>query len=116
VAALVLFVGAISYVSIGARDDYLAGQKIIYDQAASDIQAKQKPAIPERILRVETGATVMTKVWFSRDMKDPIIIQMLVTSGVCKTSKEANEQAMAQIKKPASAIHITCKKISELNQ
>ena len=116
VAAVVLFVGAISYVSIGARDDYLARQKIIYDQAVADIQADQKPTIAERVLRVETGATVMTKVWFAKDMKDPIIIQMLVTSGVCTTSKEANEQAMSQIKKPASAIYITCKKITELNQ
>ena len=116
VAALVLFIGGISYVSVGARDDYIARQQLIYDQAAADIKSKQKPTIAERILRVETGATVMTKVWFSKDMKDPIIIQMLVTSGVCKTSKEANEAAMAQIKKPASAIHITCKKIGELNQ
>ena len=116
VAAVVLFIGGISYVSIGARDDYLARQKIIYDQAVTDIRADQKPTIAERVLRVETGATVMTKVWFAKDMKDPIIIQMLVTSGVCKTSKEANEQAMAQIKKPASSIHITCKKITELNQ
>ena len=115
VAALVLFIGGISYVSVGARDDYIARQQLIYDQAAADIKSKQKPTIAERILRVETGATVMTKVWFSKDMKDPIIIQMLVTSGVCKTSKEANEQAMAQIKKPASAIHITCKKITDLN-
>ena len=116
VAAVVLFVGAISYVSIDARDDYLARQKIIYDQAVSDFQATQKPTIAERVLRVETGATVMTKVWFSKDMKEPIIIQMLVTSGVCQTSKEANEQAMSQIKKPASAIYITCKKLTELNQ
>ena len=115
VAALVLFIGGISYVSVGARDDYIARQQLIYDQAAADIKSKQKPTIAERVIRVETGATVMTKVWFSKDMKDPIIIQMLVTSGVCKTSKEANEQAMAQIKKPASAIHITCKKITDLN-
>ena len=115
VAALVLFIGGISYVSVGARDDYIARQQLIYDQAAADIKSKQKPTIAERVLRVETGATVMTKVGFSKDMKDPIIIQMLVTSGVCKTSKEANEQAMAQIKKPASAIHITCKKITDLN-
>lgn len=119
VVAVVAVVGAIAYATVGARDDYLARQQTVYDQAVADGEQRERakhPTIAERVLRVETGATVMTKVWFSKDMKNPIIIQMLVTSGVCNTSKTANEQAMAQIKKPASAIHITCKKITELNQ
>lgn len=118
VVAVVAFIGLISFVSIDMRDTYVAQQNAIYIRAKTDLEALAEPKrdIKDFTIRVETGATVMTKVWFSKDMKDPIIIQMLVTSGVCKTSKEANEQAMAQIKKPASAIHITCKKITELNQ
>ncbi len=108
---------AVSYISIDVYQRYEAKQHEIYARVKADIEAQEVPKKREEFtVRVEMGATVMTKVWFAKDMKNPIILQMLVTSGVCKTSKQANEEAMAQIKKPASSIHITCKKITELNQ
>lgn len=115
VGSVVALVISIYMLSINVYVRSLARDEIIRMEAIASIQ-ETRPEIIDNIIRIETGATVMTKVWFAKDMKEPIILQMLVTSGVCKTSKEANEQAMAQIKKPASAIYITCKKVDELNQ
>ena len=114
-----IFILAISWVSIDVYQRSEMKKEQIYIQAKAELSestTQSSPSPADYTIRVETGATIMTKVWYAKDMKDPIIRHMLVTPGVCKTSQQANEEALAQIKKPASFIVITCKKITELNQ
>lgn len=122
VALSTLIVYGISWASIDVYQRSEVKKEEIFIQAKvkaegiAAIGTNKSPTPSDYTIRVETGATIMTKVWYAKDMNTPIIRHMLVTPGVCTTSQKANEEALAQVKKPASFIVITCKKITELNQ
>lgn len=116
VLGVVLCFGVVSKITLVVNKDYNDG---IAARVAAKVAEQESQIVineEEDIIRIQTGATIMTTVWYSKDMKEPIVKHALVAESVCKSSSTANQQAMAQIKKAASAIFITCQNIQELDR
>lgn len=118
IIGIVLCFGVVAKVTLVVNKDY---NDDIAAQVAAKVAEQESQIVvvdeeEEDIIRVQTGATIMTTVWYSKDMNEPIVKHALVAEAVCKSSSTANQQAMAQIKKAASAIFITCQNIQELDR
>ena len=116
IVGIVLCFGVVAKVTLVVNKDY--NDDIAARVAAKVAEQESQIVVDEEedIIRVQTGATIMTTVWYSKDMNEPIVKHALVAEAVCKSSSTANQQAMAQIKKAASAIFITCQNIQELDR
>ncbi len=116
VIGIVVCIGIVAKVTLVVNKDY---NEDIEAQVAAKVAEQESQIVvdeEEEIIRVQVGATIMTTVWYSKDMKEPIVKHALVAEAVCQSSNAANEQAMAQIKKAASAIFITCQNIQDLDR
>lgn len=116
IIGIILCFGVVAMVTLTVNKNYNDG---IAARVAVKVAEQESQIVvdeKEDIIRIQTGATIMTTVWYSKDMKEPIVRHALVAEAVCKSSSIANQQAMAQIKKAASAIFITCQNIQELDR
>ena len=114
VIGIVVCVGIVAKLTLVINKDYQADIDALV--ASKLAEQESQMVVSEDIIRVQTGATIMTTVWYSKDMKEPIVKHALISEAVCKSSKTSNDAAMAQIKKAASAIFITCQNIQELER
>lgn len=114
VIGIVICVGIVAKITLVVNKNY--EDDIAAQVAAKVAQQESQIVISDDVIKVQMGATIMTTVWYSKNMQEPIVKHALVSDPVCRSSKAANEQAMAQIKKAASAIFITCQNIQELDR
>jgi hypothetical protein len=116
IIGVVLCFGVVAKVTLVVNKDYNDGIAARVAEKVAEQESQIVVNEEEDIIRIQTGATIMTTVWYSKDMNEPIVKHALVAEAVCKSSSTANQQAMAQIKKAASAIFITCQNIQELDR